>query len=164
MSDQPRFYYDLRDPDCYLWAERINAELPVVPEWVPVALPTEHGFRCAAERLSYEEDLVRTADAQGLQPLVLPTAWPAQSELAPLAATYAKSIGRAVAFSLAAFRQAFAAGRSLDDPDTLLIAAAACEIHPHAMTRALASERVARALEANTAEANVETVPAVVGT
>ena len=69
-----------------------------------------------------------------------------------------------MAFSLAAFRQAFAAGRSLDDPDTLLIAAAACEIHPHAMTRALASERVARALEANTAQANVETVPAVVGT
>ena len=30
------------------------------------------------------------------------------------------------------------------------------------MTRALASERVARALEANTAQANVETVPAVV--
>jgi len=27
MSDQPRFYYDLRDPDCYLWAERINADL-----------------------------------------------------------------------------------------------------------------------------------------
>ena len=162
MTAQPRFYYDLRDPDCYLWAERVNAELPVVPEWVPVALPTEHGFRCAEERLSYEEDLSRAAAAQSLQPLVLPEGWPAESDLAPLAATYAKQIGRAVAFSLAAFRQAFAAGRSLDDPDTLLIAAAACEIHPHAMTRALESDRVARELQANTAQANVEAVPAVV--
>ena len=47
-----------------------------------------------------------------------------------LAATYAKHIGRAVAFSLAAFRQAFAGGRDLGDEGTVLIAAAACEMHP----------------------------------
>ena len=35
-----------------------------------------------------------------------------------LAATYAKQIGRGVAFSLAAFRQAFAGGRDLGDRDT----------------------------------------------
>ena len=34
------------------------------------------------------------------------------------AATYAKQIGRTVAFALAAFRQAFAGGRALDDPTT----------------------------------------------
>ena len=157
-----RFFYDLREPECYLWAERVNAELPEVPEWVPVALPIEHAFRCAQERSSYEEDLTRLAAAQGMQPLRLPDAWPAETDLAPLAATYAKQIGRAVAFSLAAFRQAFAAGRDLDDPDTLLIAAAACEIHPHAMIRAFDSERVTEELKANTARANVEAVPAVV--
>ena len=163
-GDHPRFYYDLRDPECYLWAERVNAELPEVPEWVPVALPTEHGFRCAEERASYVEDLERMAATQGLQPLLLPEDWPAETDLAPRAATYAKQIGRVVAFSLAAFRQAFAAGRDLDDPTTILIAAAACEIHPHAMTRALESDRVARELGLNTAQANVEAVPAVVGT
>ena len=157
-----RFFYDLREPECYLWAERVNAELPEVPEWVPVALPIEHAFRCAQERSSYEEDLARIAAEQGLQPLRLPNAWPAETDLAPRAATYAKQIGRAVAFTLAAFRQAFAAGRDLDDPDTLLIAAAACEIHPHAMIRALDSERVARELECNTAQVNVDAVPAVV--
>ena len=47
-----------------------------------------------------------------------------------LAATYAKQFGRAVAFSLAAFRQAFAGGRDLGDEITVLIAAAACEMHP----------------------------------
>ena len=48
------------------------------------------------------------------------------------AATYAKEIGRAVAFSLAAFRQAFAAGRDLTEPDNVLLAAAAAELHPRA--------------------------------
>ena len=46
------------------------------------------------------------------------------------AATFAQQIGRTVAFSLAAFRQAFAAGRDLSDMDNVVIAAAACELHP----------------------------------
>ena len=46
------------------------------------------------------------------------------------AATYAKQIGRTVAFALAAFRQAFAGGRALAEPDNVVIAAAACEMHP----------------------------------
>jgi 2-hydroxychromene-2-carboxylate isomerase len=159
----PRFYYDLRDPECYLWAERVNTELPVVPEWVPVALASEPAFRCAEERAAFEEDLTRRASAQGLQPLRMPASWPAETDRALLAATYAKQIGRAVAFSLAAFRQAFAAGRDLDDVDTLLIAAAACEIHPNAMTRALESQRVRTALDEATAQAQIDAVPAVVG-
>ncbi len=78
------------------------------------------------------------------------------------AATYAKQIGRAVAFSLAAFRQAFAAGRDLDQLETVLIAGAACEIHPNALTKAVANERIAEALRAATAEAALDTVPAIV--
>jgi 2-hydroxychromene-2-carboxylate isomerase len=154
-----RFYYDLRDPECWLRAERVNAELPEVPEWVPVALATEPVFRCAEERNSYTEDLGRQAAKQGLQPLVLPERF-ATTDLAPRAATYAKQIGRAVAFSLAAFRQAYAAGRDLDDPDTLLLAGAACEIHPNAMTKALESDRIAQALRDATEEA--QAVPTVV--
>ena len=50
-------------------------------------------------------------------------------------ATYAASIGRAVPFAQAAFRQAFAGGHSLEDPDFVLIAAAACEMHPAAVLR-----------------------------
>ncbi len=58
----------------------------------------------------------------GLQPLRWPANWPPDTAIAMLAATYAKQIGRAVAFSLAAFRQAFAGGRDLGDEDTVLIA------------------------------------------
>ena len=52
------------------------------------------------------------------------------------AATFAKQTGRTVSFALAAFRQAFAAGRDLSDPDNVLIAAAACELHPRAVLKA----------------------------
>ena len=79
-------------------------------------------------------------------------------------ATYAKSIGRVVAFSLAAFRQAFAAGRDLADPDSVVIAAAACEMHPAAVLKAADTRGVAEALgraTAEAAEAGVRGVPAV---
>ena len=56
------------------------------------------------------------------------------------------SVGRATAFSLAAFRQAFAAGRELDDLDTIVIAAAACEMHPAAVIKAVGLRSVGRAL------------------
>ena len=81
-----------------------------------------------------------------------------------LVATYAKQIGRAVAFSLAAFRQAFAGGRDLSDPDNVLIAAAACEMHPAAVIK---GARLARSGAASTrrpprrAAAGVLDVPAV---
>jgi 2-hydroxychromene-2-carboxylate isomerase len=68
-------------------------------------------------------------------------------------ATFAQSIGRAVAFSLAAFRQAFAAGRDLSDIDNVLIAAAACELHPNAILKALETQSVKDRLRENTREA-----------
>jgi predicted DsbA family dithiol-disulfide isomerase len=87
------------------------------------------------------------ASKQGLQPLRWPERWPTNTRLAMLAATYAKRAGRTVAFSLAAFRQAFAGGRDLSDRDTVLIAAAACELHPTAVLKALELRSVADALE-----------------
>ena len=70
-----------------------------------------------------------------------------------LAATYAKHIGRAVAFSLAAFRQAFAGGRDLGDEGTVLIAAAACEMHPTAVLKGIGLRSVTTALPTRGARA-----------
>jgi 2-hydroxychromene-2-carboxylate isomerase len=81
-----------------------------------------------------------------------------------LAATYAKRVGRAVAFSLAAFRQAFAAGRDLGDVNTVLLAAAACEMHPAAVLKGIELRSVRAALEAATMRAQsagIDTLPAV---
>jgi 2-hydroxychromene-2-carboxylate isomerase len=79
-------------------------------------------------------------------------------------ATYAKSIGRAVPFAQAAFRQAFAGGRSLALEDSVVIAAAACEMHPSAVLKGAALRSVAEQLAASTvaaAELGVTDVPAV---
>jgi 2-hydroxychromene-2-carboxylate isomerase len=84
--------------------------------------------------------------------------------MAMLAATYAKRVGRAVAFSLAAFRQAFAGGRDLGDENTVLIAAAACEMHPTALLKGISLRSVGGALEAagaRAAGAGVTTLPAI---
>jgi 2-hydroxychromene-2-carboxylate isomerase len=57
-------------------------------------------------------------------------------------ATFAKQTGRAVSFSLAGFRQQFAAGKDLSVPDNVLIAAAACELHPRALEAAIKTKGV----------------------
>jgi 2-hydroxychromene-2-carboxylate isomerase len=79
-------------------------------------------------------------------------------------ATYAKSIGRVVPFAQAAFRQAFAGGRALDAKDNVLIAAAACEMHPSAVLKSAELRSVGERLSSATAEAaalGVGDVPAV---
>jgi 2-hydroxychromene-2-carboxylate isomerase len=81
------------------------------------------------------------------------------------AATYAKQAGRTVAFALAAFRQAFAAGRDLSDPENVLLAAAACELHPKAVLKAVETKSVKEALREATDRAGdlaVQGVPCVV--
>ena len=110
---QPRFYYDLASPECYLVAERALHAVGEVPEWIPVSFGSP-AFRCAEEVASYQEDVERRAAALGADAAALAGAVPgADITWATLAATYAKWIGRGVAFSLAALRQAFAAGRDL---------------------------------------------------
>jgi 2-hydroxychromene-2-carboxylate isomerase len=143
----------------------VNHVLDDVPEWVPVRIDSVGSFRCAEEIAAYREDVERAARAQGVQPLVWPEPFPSDSEWAMLAATYAKQIGRAVAFSLAAFRQAFAAGRDLSQRDNVLIAAAACEMHPAAVVKGAELRGTRERLEAATAEAmaaGVRDVPAIV--
>jgi 2-hydroxychromene-2-carboxylate isomerase len=161
---QARFYYDFASPEAYLAAEQVNAALGDVPEWVPVAIGPP-AFRCAEEIAAYREDVERVAVRQGVQRMVWPEPFPADSDWAMLAATYAKQIGRAVAFSLAAFRQAFAAGRDLSDRDNVLIAAAACETHPAALIKGAelrgTRERL-EAAEAEAAAAGVRDTPVIV--
>jgi len=140
---QPVFYYDLGNPECYLVAERIMAELAVVPEWEPVLGSTLGVVTAESDR----DAIGRRVRELGLQPLRWPTAWPPDSELAMLVATYAKRVGRAVAFSLAAFRQAFAGGRDLGDEGTVLIAAAACEMHPTAVLKSVGMRSVRLGLQ-----------------
>ncbi len=155
-AEQPVFYYDLGDPACYLAAEQVMSVLPVVPEWEPVLFEPRDG----PDRATVE----RQARELGLQPLRWPEWWPPNTRQAMLAATYAKRIGRAVAFSLAAFRQAFAGGRDLADMDTILIAGAACEMHPTALLKAVHTRPVVTALDEATLRARaagVVTLPSI---
>ena len=166
---RPAFFYDLFSPEAYLAAERIVGLLPEA-EWIPVfapALPRADlldGFRCQTDREAFCERIERLAARRGLQPIRWPDPFPSDTAYAMRVATYARRIGRAVAFSLAAFRQAFAGGRDLAVVDNVLIAAAACEMHPNAVTRAAGLTSVARALDEATALAaarGVRDVPAV---
>jgi 2-hydroxychromene-2-carboxylate isomerase len=160
------FYFDLASPEAYLAAERILHVLPAPAEWRPVLareLPGADSSQAhsAAERSALE---LRAHDA-GLQPLRWPTPFPFDSSLAMRVASYARSIGRTVPFAQAAFRQAFAGGHSLENPDFVLIAAAACEMHPAAVLRGAEMRSVREQLAASTAEAaelGVTGIPAVV--
>jgi 2-hydroxychromene-2-carboxylate isomerase len=140
------FFFDLGDPRAYVEAERLIVSDPG-REWVPAR--SDVVLRCAHEGDAMREDVARAVVRLELQPLHWPDPFPFDSELALLAATYAKSIGRVVAFSLAAFRQAFAGGHALDQ-DHVLLAASACEMHPRAVLKALESRRVREQLDAYT--------------
>ncbi len=164
MPPQPVFYYDLGSPQCYLLGETIMSTLPVVPEWEPVLASQ---LVVAATESRHELDrshIERLADSLGLQRLRWPSAWPPDTTTAMLGATYAKKIGRGVAFSLAAFRQTFAGGRDIGDQNTILIAGAACEMHPAALTKGLQIASTAQALQTanmRAREAGVTTLPAI---
>jgi 2-hydroxychromene-2-carboxylate isomerase len=172
MSSAPAsFYFDLSSPCAYLAAERILHAFPGAAEWQPVlarelpAAETFDAFRCREEQEIFRVEIARRAAAIGLQPLRWPDPFPFDAELAMRVATYAKSIGRVVPFAQAAFRQAFAGGRDLQQPDNVLIAAAACEMHPTAVLAAAKLRSVERELAERTAraaEVGVLDVPAVV--
>jgi 2-hydroxychromene-2-carboxylate isomerase len=165
------FYFDLASPLAYLAAERVLHALPGPAEWRPVLareLPRgerSESWRCESEREAFREDVARRAAQLGLQPLRWPEPFPFDSALAMRVATYAKSIGRAVPFAQAAFRQAFAGGRDLSQLDNVLIAAAACEMHPAAVTRGAELGSVSAQLAAATNEAadlGIIEIPAIV--
>ena len=157
------FYYDLGSPYAYLAAERVNAlfaaEAGEPPEWQPVLLGGlfarfgRGSWASGPRRDEGMREVERRTVAYGLPPLRWPNPFPGNTLFAMRAATYAKEIGRAVSFSLAAFRQAFAAGRDLTDPENVLLAAAAAEIHPRALLAAVKRDSVKSALRAATERA-----------
>ncbi|MFN2490224.1 MAG: DsbA family protein [Actinomycetota bacterium] len=160
-TGRPIFYFDFSSPECWLAAERVNHVLATVPVWLPVRVagagrpPTAHEL----------DELDRRAVAQNLPPPRLPEPWPHDLDLPLRAATFAAASGRVVAFSLAALRQAFTAGRDLSRPDNVLISAAACELHPRAVLKGIESRSIEERLRAATAEAvtrDVREVPTVI--
>lgn len=161
-----RFYFDIGSPLAYVAAERVNGRFLEagleVPEWKPVLSALLNGPGADEDEIRIEAE--RAVSAEGLPPIRWPEPWPFDSTDAMLAATFAKQIGRTVAFSLAAFRQAFAAGRDLSVSDNVLVAGAACELHPRALSGAIARDSIREALDAETmaaADASVRTVPAI---
>jgi len=170
VSDQPTFYYDLGSPYAWLAAERIHQVLPVVPVWQPILLGgiwQRSGGGSWARTDRRDEgmrEIERRASEYGLLPVRWPEDWPSNTLEAMRAAVFAQQAGRAVAFSLAAFRQAFAAGRDLADVDNVLIAAAACELHPNAVLKGIELKSTKDRLRAATDEAyelGVRGVPTV---
>jgi 2-hydroxychromene-2-carboxylate isomerase len=109
-------------------------------------------------------EVERRAARYGLMPIRWPPGWPNNTLTAMRAATFAQQTGRVVAFSLAAFRQAFAAGKDLSDIDNVLIAAASCELHPNAVINGIAMRSTKDRLRDATREAferGVRGVPTV---
>ncbi len=174
-SQRATFYYDLGSPYAYLSAERISglfteAELEQ-PEWQPILLGGlfQHFGRDSwgngPEREAGMAECERRASAYGLAPIVWPDPWPGNMLTAMRVATFAKQTGRTVSFSLAAFRQQFAAGRDLSDSDNVMVAGAACELHPRALLKAVQTAIVKDALREATdgaAARGVRGVPALV--
>jgi 2-hydroxychromene-2-carboxylate isomerase len=172
---RPTFYYDLGSPYAYLSAERISGLFAEAgaeqPEWQPVLLGGlfkrfgRESWAKGPERDAGMAECERRASAYGLPPIVWPEPWPGSSLTAMRAAIFAKQTGRTVSFALAAFRQSFAAGRDLTDPDNVVIAAAACELHPNAVLKAVGTDMVKLALREATDRAGdlgVTGVPALV--
>lgn len=154
------FYFDLGSPYAYLSAERISrlfADAGLAqPEWKPILLGGlfarfgRSSWAEGPEREAGMREVERRAEAQAIQPIRWPDPWPGNTLHAMRVATYAKSIGRTVSFALAGFRQAFAGGRDLTDPDNVAIAAAACELHPNAIAKAATSASVKARLREET--------------
>jgi 2-hydroxychromene-2-carboxylate isomerase len=172
---RPLFFYDLGSPYAYLAAERVSglfAESGVeVPEWRPILLGGlfkrfgRDSWANGEGRDQGMREIERRASAYGLPPISWPEPFPGNTLVAMRAATYAKEIGRAPSFSLAAFRQAFAAGRDLSEPDNVLLAAAAAEMHPRAVLSAVERDAVKLKLREATqlaGDLGVRGVPSVV--
>jgi 2-hydroxychromene-2-carboxylate isomerase len=171
MTEQPTFYFDLGSPYAYLAAERIQDVLPVMPVWQPILLGgvwAQSGggsWSLTEKREEGMAEVERRAAEREMMPIRWPDPWPANYLKAMRTATFCQQIGRTVAFALAAFRQAFAAGRDLSEMDNVLIAAAACELHPNAILKAIETQAVKDRLKDATQEAydrGVRGVPSVV--
>jgi 2-hydroxychromene-2-carboxylate isomerase len=172
------FYYDFNSPYSYLAAERISGVFAEAgleqPEWQPISFGhllqasgrTPWSMRPYGPDPERLEEIQRRAAERGLPEVRYPDGWPVDnySLNPPRAAIYAKESGRVVSFSLACFRQVFAAGKDMSDVENILIAAAACELHPKAVLKGIETRSVKDKLRVATEEAlalGVEGIPTV---
>lgn len=161
------FYYDFSSPYSYLAAERISGLFAEAgadqPEWQPISFG--HVLQ-GSDRTPWSmqpdgpdpeglEEIQRRARERGLPEVRYPRGWPVENySLNPIrAAIYAKEAGKVVSFSLACFRQVFAAGRDMSEVDNVLIAAAACELHPNAVLKGIETRSVKEKLRSATEQA-----------
>lgn len=178
MTERATFYYDFSSPYSYLAAERISGLFAVAaleqPEWQPISFghvvqaigKTPWSMQPDGPNPADLEEIKRRASERGLPEVVYPSGWPVDNySLNPTrAAVYAKESGKVVSFSLACFRQVFAAGRDMSDVDNVLIAAAACELHPNAVLKGIETQSVKDKLRAATDRAlalGVEGIPTI---
>jgi 2-hydroxychromene-2-carboxylate isomerase len=160
-AERPVFYYDLNSPYAWLAAERVHQVLPEPPLWQPIAFAfiLRHDNRTPWSLGPEKEDgmaeIERRAAERGLPELRWPEGWPVETYSLPAlrTAVFAAEIGKVVAFTLAAFRQQFNAGRGLNEIDNVLLAAAACELHPNAVLQAIERDSVKDRLREATEDA-----------
>jgi 2-hydroxychromene-2-carboxylate isomerase len=135
--------------------------LPVVPEWQPISyshVVMHTGVPPWSVKPGREErmrEVEERAEQRGLPRIRWIEGWPLETFSLPAlrAGVFAQQAGRAVAYSLAAFRQMFAGGRNLAEVDNVLIAAAACELHPNAVLKGIETQSVKDGLKRATNEA-----------
>jgi 2-hydroxychromene-2-carboxylate isomerase len=160
-GDQAVFYYDFNSPYAWLAAERVNQVMPAPPVWRPISFSHVLKYNqrlpwsLSEERATGIEEVEKRASERGLPKIRWPEGWPANTiPMAGLrAATFAADLGKSISFSLAAFRQTFLAGRPMNELDNVLIAGAACELHPNAIKAAMERDAIKQKLTANTNEA-----------
>ena len=160
LAGRATFHYDLGSPYAYLAAERIHRVFDdagaEAPEWQPILLGglfKRFGRDSWANGPGRERACARSSAA--LRPTACPrSAGPSRSRATPCSRcgsrrSRARS-GAASRCPLAAFRQAFAAGRDLTDPDNVFIAAASAELHPRALRAAAERDSIKARLRAAT--------------
>jgi 2-hydroxychromene-2-carboxylate isomerase len=110
------------------------------------------------------EQVAQLAANRGLLPMRAPAQPQVPTAEAMMAATFAQQSGKVVAYTLAAMRQCWCAGRDLADHSTLFLAGAAAEIHPNALEKAFGLKSLRAQLDRQTekaAEYGVTQVPAI---
>jgi 2-hydroxychromene-2-carboxylate isomerase len=166
LAARPVFYFDLGSPYAYLAAERLERLIPTA-RWQPILLgglfklEGRGSWGTGSGRAAGMVEVERRAAAYGLAPVRWPHPWPGNMLTAMRAATFAARQGLEVAFALAAFRRAFAAGEDLGRPEPVLGAAADAGLDPARVRAATGDQGVKDSLRRATEDAHARGVKGV---